>query len=145
MTKSKATNKRPAGAPGAKILITATSLAITLGGWAAFARANTATSDPASSAPEVAIALPGSATGLGLAPALLPTLVPAPALPPNLIIARPPAISAELLNGSVPAAAQARTVPAPAAAAPVAELPAAAPLRAVIAPPQPVARTRSSK
>jgi hypothetical protein len=157
MTKLHSAKKSPAGAPGARALITAASLAITLGGWAAFTRANADTADPAS---------PEPSTDLKLAPQLLPTIVPAPPLPPKLAIAHPPVLSAALLNDSASvtaraaaaqplAAAPAAAQPAaPAAAPPVAvQLPAAAPLpavnapplRAVSAPPRPVARTRSSK
>src|SRR5689334_14327541 len=98
MTKSHSTKKSPAGAPGARALITAASLAITLGGWAAFTRANADTVDPASPAPAIAIALPRPSTDLKLAPQLLPTLVPAPPLPPKLTIARPPVIPAALIG-----------------------------------------------
>jgi hypothetical protein len=166
MTKLHSAKKSPAGAPGARALITAASLAITLGGWAAFTRANADTADSASPEPAVAIALPRPSTDLKLAPQLLPTIVPAPPLPPKLAIAHPPVLSAALLNDSASvtaraaaaqplAAAPAAAQPAaPAAAPPVAvQLPAAAPLpavnapplRAVSAPPRPVARTRSSK
>ncbi len=165
MTKSHSAKKSSTGAPGARALITAASLAITLGGWAAFTRATVDTTDTASPAPAIAIVVPRPSTDLKLAPQLLPTIVPAPPLPPELVIAHAPVISAALLSGSAPVAArpaaprpQAAALAQPAAPAPVAppaavQLPAAAPLpavdapplRAVSAPPQPVARTRSSK
>ena len=160
MSKLHSAKKSPAGAPGAKALITAASLAITLGGWVAFTRANRDTIDTASPAPAIAIALPRPSTDHTLAPQLLPTIVPALPLPPKLAIARPPVIPAALLSDSAPVAAGA-AAPQPRAAAPAvaqpdapaAQLPApvqlpavsAPPLRAVSAPPQPVARTRSSK
>ena len=162
MNKLHSAKKSPAGAPGAKALITAASLAITLGGWAAFTRANMNTAETANPAPAITIALPRPSTDLKLAPQLLPTIIPAPPLPPKLVIAHPPVISAELLNDSAPVAAQA-AAPPPRAAAPAAAQPAeppaavqlpvaaplpavnAPPLRTVGAPPQPVARTRSSK
>jgi len=166
MSKLHSAKKSPAGAPGAKALITAASLAITLGGWAAFTRANRDTIDTASPAPAIAITLPRPSTDLKLAPQLLPTIVPVSPPPPDLAIARPPVIPAALLSDSAPVAAQA-AAPQPRAAAPAVaqpaapaaplpapvQLPAAAPLpavnapplRAVSAPPQPVARTRSSK
>jgi hypothetical protein len=159
------TKKSPAGAPGARALITAASLAITLGGWAAFTRANVDTTDSADPAPAIAIALSRPSTDLKFAPQLLPTIVPAPPLPPKLAIGHPPVLSAALLSDSAPLPARAAAPPpqaaAPAAAQPdapvappaAAQLPAAAPLpavnapplRAVSPPPPPVARTRSSK
>jgi hypothetical protein len=156
MSKLHSAKKSPAGAPGAKALITTASLAITLGGWAAFTRANGDTIDTAS--PASAIALPRPSTDLKLAPQLLPTIVPAPPPPPDLAIAHPPLIPAALLSDSAPVAAQAAAprprADAPAVAQPAApaappaaiQLPAvnAPPLRTVSAPPQPVARTRSS-
>jgi hypothetical protein len=163
MTKSQPPKKSPAGAPGARALITAASLAITLGGWATLTRANIDTTDNASPAP--AITLPRPSTDLKFAPQLLPTIVPAPPPSPKLAIGRPPAISAALLSASAPVAARV-AAPRQQAAAPVAaqpaaappappadvQLPAAAPLPAVnapplraVSPPAPVARTRSSK
>jgi hypothetical protein len=159
MTKSHLAKKSPTGAPGAKALITAASFAITLGGWAAFTRANPDTTDTAPPAPVIAIGLPRPTTDLKLGSQLLPTIVPAPPLPPKLAIAQPPDISAALLSDSAPGAAHAAAPPprvdAAAAAQPAApapppaaiQLPAvsAPPLRTISAPPQPVARTRSSK
>jgi hypothetical protein len=159
MTKAQSSKKLPTSAPGTKALITAASLAITLGGWAAFTRANRDTIDTASPAPAIAITLPRPSTDLKLAPQLLPTIVPAPPPPPDLAIAHPPVIPAALLSDSAPVAAppaaQQPRAADPAAAQPDApatspatiQLPAvdAPPLRAVSAPPQPVARTRSSK
>ncbi|MEO7913725.1 MAG: hypothetical protein ABIV47_29075 [Roseiflexaceae bacterium] len=166
MAKSQSLKKPPTGAPGARALITAASLAITLGGWATFIRANIDTTDTASPTPAIAIALPRPSTDLKFAPQLLPTIVPAPPLPPKPKIGRPPVISAALLSDSAPVAARV-AAPRQQAAAPVAaqpaasppeppaaiQLPAAAPLpavnapplRAVSPPPAPVARTRSSK
>jgi hypothetical protein len=144
MNKLSSTKKSPAGAPGAKALITATSLAITLGGWAAFTRANGDTASPPS-----AITVRPS-TDLMLAPQLLPTIVPAPPLPPKLAIAHPPVIPATLLSDSAPIAGQAAAPPQ--AADPLAELPAAvqlpvvsAPALRAVSPPPPVAQTRSSR
>jgi hypothetical protein len=147
MNKLSSTRKSPAGAPGAKALITATSLAITLGGWAAFTRANGDTAGPANPPPAIIVR---PSTELMLAPQLLPTIVPAPPLPPKLAITHPPVILATLLSDSAPIDGQA-VVPLPQAATPVAELPAAVqlpiasapPLRAVS--PPPVAQTRSSR
>jgi hypothetical protein len=158
MTKSHTAKKSPASAPGTKALITAASLALTLGGWAAYTRAPADTAGPAGPPLAIAITLSRPSTELKLAPQLLPTIIPALPLPPKLAIARPPIIPAALLNDSAPVFAPA-AAPRPQAAAPFAQpaapapeppaavqLPAGAPLlRAVSAPPQPVARTRSSK
>jgi hypothetical protein len=159
MMKSPSPKKSRAGAPGTKALLTAASLAITLGGWAAFTRANGEAADVASAPPAIVITLPRPRTDLKLAPQLLPTIIPAPPPPPQLALSHPPVLSAALLSDSAPVAAQAAAPVAaqPAAAAPeppaAIQLPAAAPLpvvdapplRAVSPPPAPVARTRSSK
>src|SRR5690242_16670294 len=143
MTKSH--KKSPAGAPGAKALITAASLALMLGGWAAYTQATADTADPTEPPQSITSALSRPSTDLKLAPQLLPTIVPTPPLPPKLTIARAPVIPAALLSDRAPVAARAaapRPQPAapvtqPAAPAPPAavQLPAAAPLPAVSAPP----------
>jgi hypothetical protein len=133
MTTSRSPKKSAAGAPGARALITAASLAITLGGWAAFTRTSSETAATAGPAPvALALARPADSLDLGLQP--LPTIVPPPQ-PPSLAIDRPPAVPADRLGSAAPAEPQ-----------PQAPIPAvSAPLRVVGAPPQPVARTRSSR
>src|SRR5690348_9163597 len=118
MTRPNTVKKHPGGAPGAKILITTASLAITLGGWAAFTRANVETADTASPPPAaLALELPRPSTDLKLAPQLLPTIVPAAPPPPQRAIARAPVIPAALLDVGTPAARpHAAAAPAPVAA-----------------------------
>ena len=159
MTKLHTTKNSRSGASGARALITAGSLAITIGGWAALTRANVVPIDTSAPAPAIAISVPRPSTDLKLAPQLLPTIIPAAPPPPDLAIAPAPIIPAALLRDTAPVAARA-AAPRPQAAAPVAAEPAAPapplaaaplpsvetpPLRAVSAPPAPVARTRSSK
>ena len=114
MTKSRPTQQRAIGAAGVKALITAASLAATLGGWAVLTHTPSETSDTASPPPANALAPLRPSTDLTFDP--LPTIVP----PPNIAIDRPPAVAAQ-------------------------QQAAAPPLRVVSAPPQPVARTRSSR
>jgi hypothetical protein len=151
MTKPRHTGRRASGAPGVKALITAASLAATLGGWAALTHTQPEAADNASLPPPSPLAALRPATDIALGP--LPTVVPLPP-PPKLAIDRSPALSAALLSAQAPAlarpAAQQQPVPqAPAAAVaqPADAQPALAapPLRAVSAPPKPVARTRSSR
>ncbi len=138
MTRSKP-SRHSAGAPGAKLLITTTAFAATLGGWAALAR-----QQPEPIAEPLAQAEP--ATAVVSAPpvqfAPIPTIVPL-AQPREVAVARPPSI-----NVPTQPAANPQTVPAVPvqAAQPVA---ASQPLRSVNVPAapaqQPVARTRSSR
>lgn len=129
--------KRPAAsAPGAKLLISTTALAATLGGWAMLAGQTPFT--PAETAAPSAnqLIVDTSQPQLQLGP--IPT-VAALAPPPAIAVAQPSAPN----QAGQPAA---NRLPEPAApAAPVA----AVPLRAVNAPPvaaaAPVARTRSSR
>jgi hypothetical protein len=161
MTKSRPIKKSTVKGPGVKALITATSLAVTLGGWAAFTRAQADATDTASPDPAIALMPVRPSTDLALAAPLLPTLVPQPQTPPRLAIDHPPAIPAALLNARPPTVRQVvARQPAPAAAepqaAPAAAEPAPAPpplpavsappLRVVSAPPPAhVAKTRSSR
>ena len=155
------------GAPGVKALITATSVAVTLGGWALLTRAQPPLADvaPEPSPITIVTAQPAPDVGLELGP--IPALVmPPPPKPPKIVIDRPPAIPADLPAArrpavAHPAAAVALAVPAPApdapapAPQPVVVQPAAPPpplpvvnqppLRTVSAPPKPAARTRSSR
>lgn len=131
MSQSRHTQKRATGAPGVKALIAAASLAATLGGWAALTHTPAETTEAASAPLE-------PSTALKLDP--LPTIIP----PPQIAIDRPPAMPAALLHAQAPAVTPPTTqqqAPAPAPAQP-ALVP---PLRVVSAPPQPVARTRSSR
>jgi hypothetical protein len=117
MTRSRPIQQRAVGAPGIKALITAVSLAATLGGWAALADTQIETIDPASSPPARALAPQRPSIDLTLAP--LPTIVP----PPNIAIDRSSPIDTAPSGLATPAS----------------------PLRVVTVPPQPVARTRSSR
>jgi periplasmic protein TonB len=152
MTKPRHTHSRTSRAPGVKALITAASLAATLGGWATLTHTQPEAADSPSELPVSALMSPRSPADLTLEPLLLPTIVPLPP-PPKIVIDRPPAISAALLSAQAPQLARpaaqqpAPQAPAPAAAQPAAiePVPATPPLRVVSAPPQPVARTRSSR
>lgn len=120
-------------APGAKLLITTTALAATLGGWAALARQQ----------PDVPAAPPSVAQQVASAPQRQIELAPIPTLVP---LAGAP----EIALGQAPTIRQPAQTVADAPPAPAAAAPAAAPaLRAVSAPPAaaaaPVARTRSSR
>jgi hypothetical protein len=138
MPPSKSAGRPASGAPGIKMLITAASLAATVGGWAMLSNAESAAS---SSAPGPA----QSTTALSIKLAPLPTLVP----PPD-----PKTIAINFQSAVVPGSNQ--PVAAPAAAAPSQ----IAGLRVVNAPagvsggsaggsvtgaPAPVTTTRSSK
>jgi hypothetical protein len=110
-------NPSRSGAPGVKMLITAASLAATLGGWAVFAytEARPITSQPQPAV--IALASRASVTALNLPP--MPTLVPLP---------DPSAIAAGSQSSAAPAAPPAPT------------------LRVVSAPPPaPVTLTQSSR
>jgi hypothetical protein len=146
MTKSPPRRRRASAAPDIKALITATSLAVTIGGWAVFARSQAESADTAGQPVAVAIAPMRPSTDLQLEPRPLPTIVPPPQPPPKIAIDRPPPIPAALLSSRPAAVAQAAPPQAPAPAAPP-PLPAASvpQLRVVSAPPQPVAKTRSSR
>jgi hypothetical protein len=152
MTPSRTTKRLTSGAPGMKALITATSLAVTLGGWAMLAleQSETAPSAAETLAVESAAIQPmASSFELSLAP--IPTIA-APPAPPKIVVNNPPVADVKpAAHGSIQAAARQAAAPAaapeaaPAAApqpAPAAPLP---PLRAVSAPPKPVARTHSSR
>ena len=166
MTKLQPVKSSGKGAPGVKALVTAASLAVTIGGWAVLARSEPAPAETPTEVPSAVAFEPRPASDFALPPLLLPTVMPPPPSAPELAIASPPHISADLLNGGAhpmsapverPAAPApvAQPVAAPAAqpavapAAPVAApqpLPvASAPLRSVSAPPKPVTRTRSSR
>ncbi|MBK9714017.1 MAG: hypothetical protein IPO81_22345 [Kouleothrix sp.] len=115
MTMSRPGKQRASGAPGLKALITATSLAVTLGGWAILSSTQAtpaAGAQPDDMYVEAALA---NRLDLGLPP--VPTIV-APPQRHKGRDARSPAIS-------VPSQAPA--------------------LRTVSAPPRPIARTRSSR
>src|SRR5581483_12049398 len=87
------TNKRlMPDALGMKALITTTSLAVTLGGWAALALEWP--QPPAAEAPAaetVAIQAPAAGFELSLAP--LPTIAAAPPPPPQIAIPNPPPVA----------------------------------------------------
>jgi hypothetical protein len=117
MTQSRPTKKLAGGAPGAKALITAASLALAIGGWAGLARTQPA---PASAGPT------GNASSGAAAPSVDPGLGPLPTIVP------PPALDIASVGGS------------PVGRSPVAAPQASLPLRSVSAP-RPVARTRSSR
>jgi hypothetical protein len=97
---SSTTRKRPAGSPGAKILVTAGALAATVTGWAALtwkqagAVANAA---PLMTGVEAQLAM----AGVSLEP--LPTLVPAASTPIGAEIVVPPVRSVQLVLRSVSA------------------------------------------
>jgi hypothetical protein len=130
IAQTRATTRLAPDALGMKALITATSLAVTLGGWAVLA---------------IERPTPPSAAGFEPSMAPLPTIVAPPPPPPKIEVDSPPARAGQPVprrstNQAVtrkPAAA----LPAPAAPA----LAAPPPLRVVSAPPKPVARTRSSR
>jgi hypothetical protein len=121
MTQPRPTKQRTHGTSGAKALITAASLALTIGGWAGLA--HTRAAPGAGEPPAVAVTTDRPWAELGLDP--LPTIVPAPgpgtASVPNISLSSPP-------------------ISAPQAGMPAASVP----LRPVGAP-RPVARTRSSR
>jgi len=152
MPQSRTTKRLARDALGIKALITTTSLAVTLGGWAALAVEHAQT--PSSEAPiadRVALNVPASSLELNLAP--LPTIVQAAPPPPKVVVANPPSV-ADKQNGArrpviqivsqpiVEPSPAAAPQPAPAAPPLAVSLP---PLRVVSAPPKPVARTRSSR
>src|SRR5690349_13941585 len=107
MTKSRSTKKGSAKRPGVKTLITATSLAVTIGGWAALARSQAELADTASSDSPIALGPARPATDIWLAAPLLPTIVPPPQAPPRLEIEQPPVIPAALLHAQPPSVRQA--------------------------------------
>jgi hypothetical protein len=131
MKPTKPAKKPNTGAPGVKLLITAASLAATLGGWAMISSDETKPAlPPAPASNQVAV----PAVTIKLAP--LPTLVPAIASPAQIVT----------VNRPRPAAAV--------AAAPQPAAPSTLVLRDVSAPqvnaggsaaPAPVASTRSSR
>jgi hypothetical protein len=145
MPTSKPSGNRPASStPGVKMLITATSLVATIGGWAVLSNQEGASSST-SSTPTSNSAQPATALTVQLPP--LPTLIPPPD-PKTLAINTQPAI--------VPSSKRQAVAPAQAAAAPAPQI---AGLRVVAAPsipsgggggsvaaaPRPATNTRSSK
>jgi hypothetical protein len=125
-----------------KALITAASLAATLGGWATLAieQAATTTSVEAPSADVSVADRPAAEITLNLP--LLPTIAAPPPPPPRIVVER-----SSVATGRPAAPAAAQPVPAAQPIAPAAQPAPAAnlPLRVVSAPPQPVARTHSSR
>ena len=142
MPQSRATKRLAAGAPGMKALITAASLAATLGGWATLAieQAPTTAGVEAPLADFSVADRPAAEITLNLAP--LPTIAAPPPPPPSIVIERP-----SIATGRPAAPAAAQPVPMAQPVAPAAQ-PAPAvnlPLRVVSAPPNPITRTRSSR
>ena len=144
MSQSRTTKRLAPDALGMKALITTTSLAVTLGGWAVLAQPKTPTSE-APVADTVAIQVPASAIKLSMA--ALPTIVQPPAPPPKIIVLSPPRAAAIQNVGRRPAiqVAPQPTAESSSAAAPPPPAVSLPPLRVVSAPPKPVARTRSSR
>jgi len=151
------TTKRPTpDALGLKVLITTTSLAVTLGGWAVLAVEQPTT--PSTQAPIAdTVALQPTVHSFELNMAPLPTIVAPPPPPPKIVVAGPPPLPAiqrvthqsAIQVAPQPAAAPPAAEPQPAAAPPAPPAPPPAvslpPLRVVSAPPKPIARTRSSR
>jgi hypothetical protein len=169
-SQSRATKRLTPDALGMKALITTTSLAVTLGGWAVLAieRPTPPAVVDAPIAEALAIEAPTAGFELSLAP--MPTIAPPPPRPPEIVINTPPpapaaqpvvrratnqvaARPASVRKPAAPAPAPAAPMPQPAPAAPMPQPAPAAPvpqppLRVVSAPPKPpkpVARTRSSR
>lgn len=137
--------KRPAaGAPGVKALITAASLALTVGGWAALARTQPTPEEaaPGIPVPTAGITIQQPAASFSLDMPALPTLAPLPSVP-EIAVARPPDISADLLAAPAAQVVQPAVPAAPAAAQPLPAV--SAPALRVVSVPRPVARTRSSR
>ena len=157
MPSSHATKRLTPDALGMKTLITTTSLAVTLCGWAVLAAERPqAPVEEAPIADAVAIQPPLSEFQLNLA--LLPTIVPAPPPPPTIVIdtpqpaARVPSVARRpVIQVAAPSSPAAQPVaPALPAAQPapaVQQAPAVSQplLRVVSAPPKPVTRTHSSR
>lgn len=149
MAKQLTPKRAAAGAPGAKLLITATAVAATLGGWLTLSALEPAPADSAPTATDttLVIAEAPAQPPLRLNWGPIPTLVPPPPPQPDLAIGPAPAIAIPATRPTAPKPAVPIVVaqPAPAAPAPVVVAQPAPALRAVSAPPKPVARTRSSK
>jgi len=157
MTERHTPKRAAAGAPGAKLLITIAAVAATLGGWQAISALEppAPAADNATATDSIALEIPQMPSQqplrLNLGP--IPTSAPPPPQPPALAVGDAPAIDIPVARRpAAPAAAPAApvAVAAPAAApapepAPVVVAQPAPALRAVSAPPKPVARTRSSK
>ena len=150
MSQSRPTKRLAAGAPGMKALITAASLAATLGGWATLATEQApATADVEAPSADVSVVeRPAAEITLNLPP--LPTIAAPPPPPPRIVVERPLVATGRPIapaTGRPPAPAAAQPVPVAAPPAPAAQ-PAPAvnlPLRVVSAPPKPVTRTHSSR
>ena len=122
--------KRPVGrTTGANTLITATSLALTLGGWAALTGKETSPPEQAA----VVVAIPEAAP-VALPP--LPTLVPPPTWPNTQEVS----VGEPARDAPPPSTPVLRRV-----APPVRVAPTAAPPVEAARPPKPVAVTRSSR
>jgi hypothetical protein len=145
MSAIKSSKKPHTGVPGVKLLIAASSLAATVGGWALISAQETAPAQPAQPAAAAQSAAPQAAAApvfsINLAP--LPTLVPAMSSQPQIVTVnnaraasapRPAAVAAQpVAQAAPPPALVLRDVSAPASAGPAAGAPA------------PAAKTRSSK
>jgi len=159
MPQSRSTKRLTRDRLGMKVLITTTSLAVTLGGWAVLAASQPKTSTTDVPITDSVVLQPlASSFELNLAP--LPTIAAAPPPPPKIVVLSPPvmpAIQHATHRPQIQVASQPAAEPAPVAApqaapaAPPQPDPAAPPavslppLRVVSAPPKPVARTRSSR
>lgn len=125
--------KRP-GKPmtgGVKLLISALSVAGTLGGWAALSAASTPAGQTSASPTTAAIIAPDTLPPIAFEP--LPTVVPL------IQMAHVPVPVIEAAPAAPAPAAQ-----APAQIAPIQAAPVTPPMRSVVRPPNPVAVSRSS-
>ena len=110
MPPSQSSNKRPAtGVPGVKMLITAASVAATVGGWALLSAKATVPVTQSQSASVVAPQKPLVIRTIDLAP--MPTLVPPPAQS-AIIPAWQPGASSDTRQAAAPAPAPAPVAPA---------------------------------
>ena len=147
MSPVKSSKKSNTGGPGVKLLITATSLAATVGGWALISAKETTPAQPAQPAAAAQAVAPQVAAApvfsIKLAP--LPTLVPAMSSQPQIITvnnaraasAPRPAVAAAAQPAPQPPALVLRDVSAPAGGGASAGPSASAPA--------PATNTRSSK
>ena len=110
MSPVKSNNKLKTGVPGVKLLIAASSLAATVGGWALISAQETTPARPAQPATSAQVIAPQAAPVLSIKLAPLPTLVPAMSSQGQVVTVS----NARAANAPRPAAVAVQAAPQPA-------------------------------